>query len=132
MCRVRMRITRRPALCLKATVFVLLNGLLSAQRVESPAYPRNACDAGVVFDRPITITGGGTYTGNWQSTDPSVPAVIVLTTEPVTITHSRIVGSGDLLRSFSNLCPRPFDSLSSSAAHTAVLIGVSRIFSIPF
>jgi hypothetical protein len=36
---------------------------------------------------PITITAGGTYSGNWASTD-SMPAVTIATNEPVTIANS--------------------------------------------
>jgi len=55
------------------------------------------CDAGVVFSGPITITTGGTYTGNWQSLDPSVPALHIATNQPVTIVNSRFRGPGDLI-----------------------------------
>ncbi|MFC4455577.1 NPCBM/NEW2 domain-containing protein [Deinococcus sonorensis] len=43
---------------------------------------------------PIVITQGGTYSGAWESTDPNTPAVIVRTSDPVTITRSRIRGVG--------------------------------------
>ena len=36
---------------------------------------------------PITITAGGTYTGNWESTS-SIPAITIATTQPVTIANS--------------------------------------------
>jgi hypothetical protein len=39
----------------------------------------------VAYDGPITITEGGTYTGNWESTDPDEPAVTIDTAEPVVI-----------------------------------------------
>jgi hypothetical protein len=32
------------------------------------------CVSGATFTGPITITGGGTYTGNWQSVNPATPA----------------------------------------------------------
>lgn len=57
------------------------------------------CDSGVTFSGPIQIGKGGTYTGNWQSTDPSVPAVNIYTMEPVTIVNSRLRGPGDLIAS---------------------------------
>ncbi|PWU09320.1 MAG: hypothetical protein C5B51_06450 [Terriglobia bacterium] len=63
---------------------------LSAQR----------CDSEATFDGPLAITKGGTYTGNWQSTDSKVPAVMILTTEPVTILNSRLKGPGFLLTSY--------------------------------
>ena len=52
----------------------------------------------VVYSGPITITSGGTYTGNWKSTSPTVNAVTISTTSPVTITNSNIQGAGDLIR----------------------------------
>ena len=52
----------------------------------------------VVYGAPITITQGGTYSGNWQSLDPSVPAVRVSTTQPVVIEGSNIRGEGDLIK----------------------------------
>src|SRR5437773_12540005 len=47
----------------------------------------------------LVITKGGTYSGTWESQDPSVPAVLVKTTEPVTIENSNISGKGDLIAS---------------------------------
>ncbi len=45
----------------------------------------------------LTITKGGTYSGNWVSTDPAVPAVTVLTDDPVTIENSTVAGRGNLI-----------------------------------
>ncbi len=39
---------------------------------------------------PIVITQGGTYSGSWESTSSSTPAVQILTTEPVTIVSSTV------------------------------------------
>ena len=55
------------------------------------------CDAGITFSAPITITSGGTYTGNWLSTSPTVAAVTIKTTQPVTILNSRLKGPGELI-----------------------------------
>jgi len=44
----------------------------------------------VVYDGPITITEGGTSSGNWESTDPDEPAVTIDTTEPVIIEGANI------------------------------------------
>lgn len=55
------------------------------------------CASGAVFTGPISITRGGTYTGNWRSQDPSIPAVGIFTTQPVTIINARVVGPGDLI-----------------------------------
>ncbi len=49
------------------------------------------------YTGPITITGPGVYSGNWQSTDPSIPAVKIRTSGAVTIQNSRIVGPGMLI-----------------------------------
>jgi hypothetical protein len=45
----------------------------------------------------IRITSGGTYSGNWSSTDPKVPAVTILTNDPVILRNSTITGRGDLI-----------------------------------
>jgi hypothetical protein len=45
----------------------------------------------------IKITSGGTYSGNWSSTDPKVPAVTILTNEPVVLRNSTISSRGDLI-----------------------------------
>jgi hypothetical protein len=51
------------------------------------------------YQSPITITKGGTYSGNWQSLNPNVPAVKITTTDPVVIQNSRLQGRGDLVQS---------------------------------
>ena len=50
------------------------------------------------YSGPITITTGGSYSGNWQSNDSNTPAVVISTSSPVTITNSNIKGPGDLIR----------------------------------
>jgi hypothetical protein len=45
----------------------------------------------------IRITSGGTYSGNWASKDLLVPAVAIITNEPVTIKNSTVTGPGDLV-----------------------------------
>lgn len=42
---------------------------------------------------PIVITQGGTYTGNWKTTDGTA-AVRIKTTEPVTIVNSTVTSTG--------------------------------------
>ena len=49
------------------------------------------------YTSPITITSGGTYTGNWLSNDPNIPAVNIQTTQPVIIQNSRIQSKGVLI-----------------------------------
>ncbi len=51
------------------------------------------------FSGPITITQGGTYSGNWASNDASVAAVSIRTTEPVVIENCQVRGPGNLIAS---------------------------------
>ena len=51
----------------------------------------------IEWSGPLTITQGGTYSGNWKSTDPQTSAVTVATTEPVVIQNSYITGPNDLI-----------------------------------
>ncbi|WP_354580812.1 Ig-like domain-containing protein [Hymenobacter sp. UYP22] len=55
-------------------------------------YPTN-----ITYSAPITITQGGTYTGNFRSTDSNTPCIRIQTTQPVTITGCVLVGAGDLI-----------------------------------
>ena len=55
----------------------------------------------VVYSGPLVITAGGTYTGNWESLDPSVPAVSIRTTEPVVIENANVRGRYELIRAHS-------------------------------
>lgn len=47
---------------------------------------------------PITITSGGTYSGNWVSDDASTPAVTIKTSDPVVLHDSVISSRGDLIQ----------------------------------
>jgi hypothetical protein len=51
----------------------------------------------IQWSGPLTITQGGTYSGNWKSTDPNTPAVTVATTAPVLIQNSYVTGPNDLI-----------------------------------
>jgi len=51
----------------------------------------------IQWSGPLTITQGGTYSGNWKSTDPGTPAVMVATTAPVVIQNSHVTGPNDLI-----------------------------------
>ena len=53
------------------------------------------------YSGPITITKGGTYSGNWESTNTSA-AVTINTREPVTIQNSNIRSRGNLITGFNN------------------------------
>lgn len=46
---------------------------------------------------PLVITRGGTYSGTWTSDDPAVPAVSIVTDEPVTLRNAVVNGRGDLI-----------------------------------
>jgi hypothetical protein len=51
----------------------------------------------IQWSGPLTITQGGTYSGNWKSTNPNTPAVTVATTAPVVIQNSYVTGPSDLI-----------------------------------
>jgi hypothetical protein len=51
---------------------------------------------------PIVITSGGTYTGDWVSTNPNQAAVTIDTNQPVTIINSTIEGQGNLIATGTN------------------------------
>ena len=51
----------------------------------------------IQWSGPLTITRGGTYSGNWRSTNPQTPAVSIATTEPVLIQNSYLTGPSDLI-----------------------------------
>jgi hypothetical protein len=50
----------------------------------------------------LVITRGGTYTGNWQSTDAKTPAVTIATTQPVVIDIAQLRSVGDLIKTTVN------------------------------
>jgi parallel beta-helix repeat protein len=50
-----------------------------------------------------SVTKNGVLTGDWQSTDPSIPAVRIKTRRPVTILHSHLRGPGDLIECVGTL-----------------------------
>ncbi|MBR0571549.1 hypothetical protein KB205_13015 [Microvirga sp. STS03] len=52
------------------------------------------------YSKPIVITKGGTYTGNWESNNADVPAVDIQTSEPVVIINSNIRSAGILIKSW--------------------------------
>ncbi len=71
---------------------------------SNTASATTAASSQIVYSGPITITQGGTYTGNWQSLDPNVPAVKIATSSPVVIQNSNISSKGDLINaSVSNV-----------------------------
>lgn len=50
------------------------------------------------YTGPLVIRAGGVYSGNWESNNPSVPAVTIETADPVTIQNCNIRGKYDLIR----------------------------------
>ncbi len=63
----------------------------SASAAAAPSKPSGT------YSGPLVITKGGTYSGNWESMDPNVPAIRVQTQEPVIIENSNIRGQGTLI-----------------------------------
>jgi hypothetical protein len=55
------------------------------------------CTAAIPYGGPLVITKGGTYTGNWESQDATIPAVQVKTTEPVIIENANIRSRSTLI-----------------------------------
>lgn len=72
----------------KAASSVMFESLESRQMLSAAA-------AAPVFKGPITITKGGTYSGNWQSLNANVPAITIRTSEPVIIKNSIIRSRND-------------------------------------
>jgi hypothetical protein len=82
-----------------------LAGLATGQAVISGNYQGRQASVSaastigeVEWSSPIVINQGGTYSGNWQSTDAKTPAVTVATTEPVIIENSHIRSAGSLIK----------------------------------
>ena len=77
---------------LSLMVLLLLPGLSPVQ-AQAP---------NVTYSGPLVITQGGTYSGNYRSTDPNTPAIKVQTTQPVVIENCIIAGVGELIDARSN------------------------------
>ncbi len=103
-----------------------LAGVASGKATISGSYqglqasvPANSTIGEVVWSDPIVITEGGTYSGNWQSTDAKTPAVTVATTAPVTIENAHIRSLGGLIKTTvagSNLTVRNSLGVAVNAA----------------
>ena len=78
--------------------FLLLGVSLFLFRFR-PRAPQTLAPVQLVYDKPLVITKGGTYTGNWESRDAEISAVEVKTSEPVVIERANIRGAGRLIRS---------------------------------
>ena len=103
-----------------------LAGLASGQAIISGSYQGHQASVSasstigeVAWSGPIVITEGGTYSGNWQSTDAKTPAVTVATTAPVTIENAHIRSVGNLIKTSvagSNLTVRNSLGVAVNAA----------------
>jgi hypothetical protein len=83
----------------------LLSGLATGRAQLSGSYQgQQASVVGsssvgeVDWSAPIVITRGGTYSGNWQSTNAKTPAVAIATQDPVIIQDSHISSAGNLIQ----------------------------------
>jgi hypothetical protein len=96
----------------KATIAGSYQGL----QASAPA----ASSVGEVdWSGPIVISEGGTYSGNWQSTDARTAAVTVTTTAPVVIENAHIRSVGSLIKTTiagSNLTVRNSLGVAANAA----------------
>ena len=70
----------------------------AATRDSQASVPASSAIGEVDWSGPIVITEGGTYSGNWQSTDAKTPAVTVATTAPVIIENAHIRSVGSLIK----------------------------------
>lgn len=78
----------------RRAVWVLVSGALAVSAATAAAGPT---DGQVTYGDRKVITAGGTYSGNWQSTDPDLPAVEIKTTAPVIIEDCNVRGKDDLI-----------------------------------
>ncbi|GAB3237701.1 hypothetical protein GCM10027346_29580 [Hymenobacter seoulensis] len=76
---------------LPAVVMFLLNLIPSFSQAQGQ-FPTD-----ITYSAPITITQGGTYTGNFRSNDSNTPCIRIQTTQPVIIKNCVLVGAGDLI-----------------------------------
>ncbi|HEY3836276.1 MAG TPA: Ig-like domain-containing protein [Bryobacteraceae bacterium] len=83
----------------------LLTGLATGKAMIAGSYQSHQASVAassalgaVQWSGPIVITHGGTYSGNWQSNDPQIPAVTVSTTEPVIVENSHIRSASGLIK----------------------------------
>ncbi|WP_052311799.1 MULTISPECIES: sigma-70 family RNA polymerase sigma factor [unclassified Actinoplanes] len=73
----------------------------SAAPASSAPAPARASVTPIVYAGPLEITKGGTYRGNWASTNPDVAAVTIHTSEPVIIEQCHVRGPGTLIGAWS-------------------------------
>ncbi len=70
-----------------AWIALLMGGCVGSSSLTLP----------IVYDPPITITKGGSYSGNWESKNAAVPAVNIQTTEAVTLENCNLRSQGNLI-----------------------------------
>jgi Bacterial Ig-like domain (group 2)/Chitobiase/beta-hexosaminidase C-terminal domain len=109
-----------------ATASGSLSGLATGKAVITGSYQGLQASASaassigeVEWSSPIVISEGGTYSGNWQSTDAKTPAVTVTTKAPVVIENSHIRSAGSLIKTTvagSNLTVRNSLGVAANAA----------------
>ncbi len=81
-----------------ASGFATGNAVITATYQGKTATATVASSIGnIQWSGPINITQGGTYSGNWKSTNPNTAAVTVSTTAPVIIENSYVTGPADLI-----------------------------------
>jgi hypothetical protein len=73
----------------------------TASASPAPA-PAPAPVSSGTYSAPIVISRGGTYSGNWESADPKIPAVTITTVQPVVIQNCRLRGKGHLISSLQS------------------------------
>ena len=70
----------------------------TTQPTPPPASPPGSTSTATTYAGPLVIRAGGTYSGNWESDDPTVPAVSIQTSDPVIIQNCNVRGKYDLIR----------------------------------
>jgi hypothetical protein len=118
--------TSSDARSIAATSSGSLSGLATGKAVITGSYQGLQASASatssigeVEWSGPIVISEGGTYSGNWQSTDARTPAVTVATTAAVIIENSHIRSVGSLIKTTiagSNLTVRNSLGVAANAA----------------
>ena len=87
-------------------IAVVLIGIVAAiYIITTPGFGpsesnQTAVNLAQIYKGPIVITKGGTYTGNWESTNADIPALDIQTSEPVVIINSNIRSAGILIKSW--------------------------------
>jgi hypothetical protein len=113
------------AFCLLLT---LVSAVATAITYITHASGNGATPKQIAYGAPITITKGGTYSGNWQSTKPDMPAVKIETSQPVIIVNSHLKGPSDLIQALdmagSNITVRNSSGLGVNPGVTGKTKGV--------